>query len=113
MNWQFTKPGTVIFEKDEPFCFVFPIKKQAVLDCTPEIHDIAEDPELARQHEAVAVSRNEFMRRFHAKDPKALRNPWLKYYFRGCHPDGAIADNHINKLRVAPPVDKRCAAPPK
>ena len=111
MNWQFTKPGTVVFEKDEPFCFVFPIKKHAVLDCVPEILDIADDPELGRQHDAFALSRNEFMRRFHAQDPEALRNPWLKYYFKGHHPDGVVVDNHVSKLRVAVPVDKRYAAP--
>jgi hypothetical protein len=111
MNWQVTRPGTIVFEKDEPFCFIFPIRKQAVLDCVPEIHDISEDPELGRQHDAFATSRNEFMRRFHANDPEALRNPWLKYYFKGCHPDGVVVDNHINKLRVAAPVDKRHAAP--
>jgi hypothetical protein len=77
MNWQVTRPGTIVFEKDEPFCFMFPIRKQAVLDCVPEIHDIAEDPELGRQHGAFATSRNEFMKRFHANDPEALRNPWL------------------------------------
>jgi hypothetical protein len=111
MNWQVTKPGTVIFEKEEPFCFIFPIKKQAVLDCQPEIRDLAEDPELARQQEAFAVSRNDFMERLHANDPEAVRDPWLKYYFRGRHPDGAVVDNHINKLRLAAPVDKRGATP--
>jgi Family of unknown function (DUF6065) len=111
MNWQITKPGTVIFEKEEPFCFIFPIRKQAVLDCQPEIHDLAEDPELARQHEAFAVSRNDFMKRLYSNDAEAVRNPWLKYYFRGCHPDGAVVDNHINKLRLAAPVDKRHATP--
>jgi hypothetical protein len=111
MNWQVTRPGTVVFEKEEPFCFIFPVKKQAVLDCLPEIHDITEDPELGRQHHAFATSRDEFMRRFHANDPEALRNPWLKYYFKGHHPDGAVVDNHINKLRTAAPVDKRRPAP--
>jgi len=51
------------------------------------------------------------MRSFHANDPEALRNPWLKHYFKGRHPDGIVVDNHINKLRVAAPVDKRHAAP--
>jgi Family of unknown function (DUF6065) len=113
MNWQVTRPGTIVFEKEEPFCFIFPIRKQAVLDCLPEIHDIAEDPELGRQHDAFATSRNDFMRRFHANDPEALKNPWLKYYFKGCHPDGVFVDNHINKLRVAAPVDKRRTVPTK
>jgi len=111
MNWQVTEPGRIVFEKEEPFCFIFPIRKQAVLDCQPEIHDLAEDPELGRQHAAFAISRNDFMKRFHANDPEALKNPWLKHYFRGRHPDGAVVDNHINKLRVVAPVDKRCAVP--
>jgi hypothetical protein len=113
MNWQLTQPGKVVFEKDEPFCFVFPIRKQAVLDCRPEIHDIAEEPELAREHAAFALSRHEFMTRFDARDPDALKNPWLKFYFRGRHPDGAEVSNHINKLRVAAPVDKRRSDGPK
>ncbi|MGA7261220.1 MAG: DUF6065 family protein [Stellaceae bacterium] len=113
MNWQVTRPGTIVLEKEEPFCFIFPIRKQAVLDCVPEIHNIAEDPELGRQHEAFATSRNDFMRRFYANDPEALRNPWLKYYFKGCHPDGVVVDNHISKLRVAAPVDKRRATLPQ
>jgi len=44
MNWQVTTPGSIVFEKEEPFCFLFPIRKQAVLDCVPEIYDIAADP---------------------------------------------------------------------
>lgn len=110
MNWQVMKPGRVVFEKDEPFCFIFPVKKQAVLDCQPEIHDIGEDPDLMRQHNAFAGSRSEFMKRFNANDPAALKNPWLKYYFRGRHPDGASVENHLSKLRVASPVDKRRSA---
>jgi hypothetical protein len=109
MNWQLTKPGRIVFEKDEPFCFIFPVRKQAVLDCQPEIHDIREDPELARQHDAFAISRNDFMKRFNAREPEALKNPWLKFYFTGRHPDGVAVDNHVNKLRVASPVDKRCS----
>jgi len=75
MNWQVTTPGTIVFEKEEPFCFLFPIRKQAVLDCVPEIYDIAADRELGRQHDAFAISRNDFMRRFYANDPQTLRKP--------------------------------------
>ena len=107
MNWQVMKPGRVVFEKDEPFCFIFPVKKHAVLDCEPEIYDIGEDLDLMRRHQSFAVSRTEFMKRFDAKDPAALKNPWLKHYFRGRHPDGESVDNHVSKLRVAAPVDKR------
>jgi hypothetical protein len=51
------------------------------------------------------------MRCFHANDPEALRNPWLKHYFKGHHPDGVVVENHVNRLRTAAPVDKRRAAP--
>ncbi len=105
MNWQITRPGSVTFEKDEPFCFIFPVGRS--LDCVPEIHSVAEDPELDRQHRALAASRDEFMTRFHANDPATLKDPWLKYYFKGEHPDGTAVDNHVNKLRVAAPVDRR------
>ena len=113
MNWQLTKPGTILFEKEEPFCFIFPLKKRAVIDCRPEIHDISEEPELAQQHRAFSAARDDFMRRFYANDPDALKDPWLKHYFRGRHPDGTVVDNHINKLRAAAPVDKRRAIPPR
>ena len=36
MNWQVTTPGTIVFEKEEPFCFL------------SEIYDIAADRELGR-----------------------------------------------------------------
>jgi len=107
MNGQMTKPGTIVFEKEEPFCFVFPVKKRSVRDCQPEIHDIAEDPEFARQHQAFAVARDDFMRRFYANDQEALKDPWLKHYFKGRHPNGTVVGDHINKLRAAAPVDRR------
>ena len=110
MNWQFTRPGRIVFEKDEPFCLVFPVAKQAVADCRPEIRDLAEDPELVCRHSAFAASRNEFMKRFYANDHEALKNPWLKHYFWGRHPDGTVVADHRNKLRAAAPVDRRTAA---
>lgn len=111
MNWQLTRPGTVVFEKDEPFCFIFPIKKRSVLDCRTEIHDIVAGPELAKRHQDFAGARNGFMERFHANDKDTLRDPWLKHYFKGRYADGAVVDDHVNKLRAATPVDKRCSAP--
>jgi hypothetical protein len=111
MNWQLTRPGTIVFEKDEPFCFIFLIKKRSVLDCRPEIHDIVADPELAERHQTFAVARNGFMERFHASDENTLRDPWLKHYFKGRYADGAVVDDHVNKLRAAVPVDKRRSAP--
>lgn len=107
MNWQIMRPGRVVFEEDEPFCFIFPIPKQALLDCTPEIHRLESDSELARQHEAFRTERDRFMEKFNAGDAATIRQAWQKYYFVGRHPDGTEAQQHLNKLRLKEPVDLR------
>ena len=46
MNWKFTRPGTVTFEKDEPFCFITPVDYRALMNVEPQIVPISEKPEL-------------------------------------------------------------------
>jgi len=47
MNWIFTAAATPVrFEKDEPFCHVFPVKRGALEAIEPEIRALSEDPEL-------------------------------------------------------------------
>jgi hypothetical protein len=107
MNWQILQPGSVVFEEDEPFCFIFPIKKQALLDCQPEVRLLSEDAELTRQHNAFRNSREEFMKLFQAGDPATLQQAWQRHYFVGRHPDGTQADEHLNKLRLKEPARAR------
>ena len=111
MNWQVLRKGYARFEEDEPFCFIFPIKKQALLECQPEIRRLSDNPELSRQQDAFRQSRDEFMQRFRARDPAALKQPWQRYYFLGQHPDGTRVEDHINKLRLKDPVDRRSPPP--
>jgi len=107
MNWQIMRPGKVLFEEDEPFCFVYPVPKQALIDVTPEIRRITDDPELLRQHQAFHDSRDEFMKRVRAGDQSAIKQAWQRHYFVGRHPDGTTIDSHLNKLRLHEPVDLR------
>jgi hypothetical protein len=107
MNWKLVKPGTVRFEAGEPFCFVYPIPKQALLETQPEIHRLADEPELLRQHEAFRVARDEFMKRVRAGEPAAIKQAWQRYYFTGRHPDGAKVDGHVNRMRLREAVDVR------
>ena len=107
MNWQIMRPGRVRFEEDEPFCFVSPVPKQALLDCDVEIHRLSDDPELSAQHDAFRNSREEFMQRIEAGDQGAVRQAWQRYYFIGQHPDGTQIEGHLNKLRLSEPVDRR------
>jgi hypothetical protein len=105
MNWQATRPGRIVFEEDEPFCSIFPVMKQALVDCKPEIRKLADDIELSRQYETFKEARAGFMQRLERGDAETMKQAWQKYYFRGTHPDGTKADLHVQKLRVAMPAE--------
>ena len=109
MNWRMTAPGTVRFEKDEPFCLIFPVVQETLEATMPEIYNLADNPELCAEHLAWAQSRGAFRKRLEQKEPEALKQAWQKYYFKAKSPDGSSmpVPSHTQKLRVRPPVDKR------
>jgi hypothetical protein len=108
MSWQMLRPGKVVFDEDEPICLIYPIKKQALVDCQPEIHDLEEDPELTKQFVLYRQSREEFLKRYLAGEQDAVKQGWLRHYFTGLLPDGTVAPkDHINRLRLKEPVDLR------
>jgi hypothetical protein len=110
MSWQIMRPGKVVFDEDEPICHIYPIKKQALVDCQPEIHDLSEDPELERQFLTYRESREEFLKRYLAGEQDAVKQGWLRHYFTGQLPDGSAAPaDHISKLRLPEPVDQRAS----
>jgi hypothetical protein len=52
--------------------------------------------------------RDEFMQRFRAGAAATLKDGWQRDYFLGKRPDGSALDaQHVNKLRLAAPVDLR------
>jgi hypothetical protein len=107
MNWQMTRPGTVRFDKDEPVCMIFPVPHAALHEVAPEIVDLDSAPEVKQQTLEWKERRDDFMRKLNAKDPKALKDAWQRYYFLGKMPDGSTPAQHLSKLRVAAPVDRR------
>ena len=108
MNWQLTRPGVVRFEKGEPFCLVFPVPQHALEEVQPEILALESNSELAAQHRAFREKRDQFMARFRAGDPSTLKQAWQKYYFKGELPDDAkVIGDHVQKLRLAAPIDLR------
>jgi hypothetical protein len=104
MNWQVLRPGRVVFEEGEPFCLIFPVRKQALVACTPEIRQMSEEAELSRQYELFKEARTGFMQRLQRGDVETMKQAWQKYYFRGAHPDGTKANLHVQKLRLAQPT---------
>jgi hypothetical protein len=107
MNWRFTRPGRVRFEKGEPFCFFFPVGRGVVDTAEPEIRAMSSDPELAETYAHWRDSRMNFMQDMHQAGTRASAERWQKNYFRGQLPDGrpgAVA--HQTKIRAKPFVDK-------
>jgi hypothetical protein len=105
MNWQMLHAGTVRFEKDEVFCTVMPIPKHYLDQWDVAIHELGDDPILLAEHEQFRTSRSAFRERLEAKEAGALAEGWERHYFVGRFPDGSEGADHINKLRLNPPVD--------
>jgi hypothetical protein len=105
MNWAFTRPGRIVFEAGETFCFLTPISYRALEAVTPEIRPLAATPELAAQYAAWAEGRREFNTRLAADEPAAAAQRWQKWYTRGETALGGRApERHLTKLRLADPV---------
>jgi hypothetical protein len=108
MNWHLTRPGTVRFERGDPFCLIFPVQRAALESADIEIYDLKDSPELAKEYEVWLQKREEFMVKFHAEDEATVKQAWQKYYFQGVLPEhtAAITD-HKQKIRFRIPVDRR------
>lgn len=107
MNWQLTEPGITRFDEGEPFCFFLPIPLRVLPDTELQIHRLADDRDLQGRHNQFREARDEFMARVNAGDQAAIKEAWQRHYFVGRHPDGALAPEHLNKLRLKEPVDAR------
>jgi hypothetical protein len=104
MNWMFTRPGFVKFERDEPFCFITPVAYHALDDVTPEILPIEADPKLKADFEAYGELRGEFNRKLAEGDAETVKVGWQKWYMRGNEPTGRSGNPlHISKLRLNEP----------
>ena len=105
MNWIFTAPGRVRFEKGEPFCFITLTQHQKVERFDPVIRALEDSPDLEAQYQAWNKSRSEFIGKLAEQDPDALRASWQRHYFRGEPPEqaGPKPSAHSNKRRLKAP----------
>ena len=105
MNWQFTRPGKVTFEKDEPFCFLTPVAQHALAEYRPRILPLASDPSLETAYRHWSSERSAFNKRLLEEDPDAVRQAWQKWYTKGRGSDGReLSERHLTKLRLAAPT---------
>lgn len=104
MNWAFTRPGKVRFEKGEPFCFMTLMQDKVLETFEPVIRSLESEPVLRGQYEAWNRQRTDFNSRLFKRDPAAVKEAWQRFYFKGENPEdlGAAPVEHVNKRRLAP-----------
>lgn len=108
MNWQMTRPGTVRFEKGEPFCFITLSEHRRLEDITPKIKSLSQDEALTTDYKAWNESRSDFILRLNAKESGAVSEGWQRHYMKG--ENAGISGNpseHNTKRRLKTPKDMR------
>ena len=105
MNWIFTRPGRIRFEKGEPFCFIGLTPHRAMDDVQPVTRAMNANPELRGQYDAWTRQRDDFNKKLGQRDPEAVREAWQRYYFTGELPEqlGPSPADHVNKRRLKAP----------
>lgn len=109
MNWQLQRPGVYRLRKDQPFCHIVPVQVEPLLQTTPEVFDISENPDLEARFINYRDNRNAFRARQYemVAAGNADAPSWTKEYFRGALNDGTVAQQHYSKIRMAEPIDRR------
>ena len=104
MNWVLTHPGMPVrFDKGEPFCHLFPIRRGELEAVTPQLRSISEEPELERQYKAWQASRSQFNADLKTPGSQAQKELWQKKYYQGVDFDQRTAvDDHRTRLRLKP-----------
>jgi hypothetical protein len=104
VNWKFTRPNAwVEFARDEPICMIVPQHVDHLETFNPRVIGMEKDPETHKAYSAWNKSCKDFNARLRERDPEALRQGWLRNYFRGTAPHVAPepmpeASNHRTRL---------------
>jgi hypothetical protein len=102
MNWRFTRPCTVQFKKDDPFCFLT-FCPHALLDgVQPKRANLDDDPKLKADYTEWGASRAEFNQMLREGNPSAITKKWQRGYFQGKDMHGNAPLFHTNKRRLKP-----------
>jgi hypothetical protein len=106
MNWMFNEPGTVQFEKGEPFCAILPYPRNFIEEFEGSVVPLSTNPELRKSYNAFTESRRDFLLRL--PDPKTEANKmrWQKHYMLGKSVDDEGSDEHQTRLNVKAFVER-------
>lgn len=98
MNWKFTRPGRVIFEKDEPVAMLVPQRRNELEQFRCRKADLASAPDIAQGYRTWIESRMDFLEAQKRGDIDAIRKRFQKDYLHGQTSDGRQAPEH-QKIR--------------
>jgi Family of unknown function (DUF6065) len=108
MNWKFTRPNMKVrFDKDEPFCFFFPIEHGLLKRINPVFKKVSEHPEIEKQYR-VGMGKRSFLRivrslkgqELKERDLERLR--WQGWYMKGEMPDDTEVADHQKRIKPKP-----------
>jgi hypothetical protein len=100
MNWIFTRTDTpVVFEKDEPICMVYPVRRGDLESFDTELRSLASNPELERNYLEWSDRRARFNQGLKQADSPEAKQGWERDYFRGRF-EGVEAPQHQTKLNL-------------
>ena len=109
MNWKLTRPGTVAFDADEPFCQLFPQRRGELERFQPRVRRLDKLPELARRARSWSAARGVVAlgkRSSQEAGDERWTRLWMEDYFKGTSPTGESSDEHQTVLRLAEPADE-------
>jgi LPS sulfotransferase NodH len=108
MNWKMTRPNhAVVFEKNEPFAMLSPVRRGELERFQPEIRALAENPALDAGYRAFAASRASFNQGLKVKDSAEQKLGWQRHYIRGQTVTEKQAREHQTTLKLSEFNDKR------
>ena len=104
MNWHFTHPTSVRFEKGEAFCFLSLVPHALLDEIEPRIMDFADNPALKAAYDNWRQSRAEFQARVARAEPEALKQGWQRDYVQGRDPSGTAEPLfHLSRRKLKQP----------
>ncbi len=101
MNWIFTRKDTpIIFEAEEPFCMLFPVKRGLLEAIEPEIRALESCKKTLDNYTAYAQRRLEFNDNLSVVGSDAQKRKWQKFYSSGRTPEISAPSDHRTKLKL-------------
>lgn len=110
INWKFTRPGPVAWEKGEPVGMLLPVKRGELERFTCRRAPLTENKELYEGYTKWITQRKAFLAAHKRRDGTAPENKFEKHYFHGQTVEGRAYDDHQKTLHLSPFTDPPEAA---